>query len=260
MADPYVITIDGSALVPSFCKSAVMLEGTAAGRVEVHEFAYQDGGDVQLADWQTSPKLSLLRTVLVSGTASQVYQAHHNLSGLLLGGRKVLRRTDPFAGVVEAEVAVVDSTRQKEQVNRLEWDWPLWILPGHFRGITDVVDGASGLGTSGTVASVTPSGTHPTAPVITITNVTAGANPAIGLTTGDQESISVSGSYTAADEVIIDVPNRTVTVNGTRAKNISDPSHAHWIRLQNGVVNTIDFTADSGTWDVDIAYRERWRI
>ena len=74
-----------------------------------------------------------------------------------------------------------------------------------------------GGGTSAALTSLTNSGWATTYPVITIKGPIT--NPVIGnYTTG--QSITISGTYTVSDTIVVDLASKLVTLNGSTARNL----------------------------------------
>ncbi len=257
MAHDYNYRVDGTALVPTYAKHVRLLEGVAGVRADQLDIAYRHGVYVADRHWSKS-RLMRMDTVLVDGTASQIYTGLQGLYGQLLGGIKTLRRNDPAQGEVQCEILVADPVEQPDGPQRVQWRWPVWQLRGYWEDFTASTDTDLALGTTGTVGALSVGGTHPTEPKFTITCQTAGANPALeDQTTGDK--LLLAGSFSASDVIVVDVAERTVTLNGSQALNILTINRGWWMEWAAGATVTLDWTADSGSWDVTTEWRDRHR-
>lgn len=257
MAQNWNYRIDGTALVPTYCDHVRLMEGVAGKRAQQLEVAYQHGVYVADRHWSKA-RLMRLDTLLPGGTPSQIYTALQGLYGLLLPGKVTLTRADPVLGDVQCECLVSEPVQQPEGAQRFQWNWPVWQLSGFWEDATATQEVDTGFTTTGTIGPISVGGTHPTEPVFTITCTADGANPAVtDPATGD--SLTVIGNFVTSDVIVVDVPARTVTLNGTRAKALLSINRGWWMEWAAGATISLDFTADSGTWNVTTDYRNRHR-
>lgn len=257
MSYNYNYRLDGTALVPTYCDNVRVLEGVAGVRAQQLPIAYQHGAYVADRHW-TGARLMRMDTLLPGGTPAAIYTALQGLYGLLLNGKHILTKADPVLGDVRCEVLVSDPVEQPDGSGRFQWRWPVWQLAGHWEDAAATTDTDNGLTTTGTIAPGAIGGSHPTAPKFTITCQGAGANPAItDPATGD--TLSLPAAFSTSDVIVVDVPTRTITLNGTRAPNLLDVNRGYWMEWAAGATVSLDWTADSGTWDVATEWRERHR-
>ena len=61
------------------------------------------------------------------------------------------------------------------------------------------------------------------------------------------------------DVIIVDLArDRVITLNGTRYASVS-PNRAWWMRMPaDEAALGLNFDADSGTWDMDIDWHNKW--
>lgn len=257
MSHDFNYRVNGTALVPTYCDNVRLMEGIAGKRADQLPIAYSHGVYVAARHW-TSARLMRLDTLLPGGTPSAIYTAKAGLVNLLTTGKPTLTRNDPVLGDVRCEILVSDPVQQPEGPQRFQWNWPVWQLRGFWEDATASTDSDLGLTTTGTIAPGAIGGTHPTEPKFTITCQAAGSNPAItDPVTGD--TLSLPASFSTSDVIVVDVPNRLVTLNGTRAKNLLDINRGYWMEWAAGATISLDWTASSGTWDVATEWRERHR-
>lgn len=254
--------VGGTALVSTYARRAILQEGAAGKRADLVEIAYQHGVYVAERHWSKA-RLMRLRTVLSQDTHSGYHTQLSGLEGLLLGtgsdSIKTLARNHVNHGEIEAEIIVVDSIEQGEGDGRMVYDWPCWLLKGYWVEATashDVTD--STLGASANLTQINVGGTHPTEPVFTVTCNSDGANPAIeDPATGDK--IVLADSFVSTDVVEVDIPNRLAKKNGTRVKNLVTINRGHWMEFAANSTVDLDFTSDSGSWDVQTVVKDRFR-
>jgi hypothetical protein len=236
-----------------------LMEGVAGKRAEMIDIAYQHGVYVAPRHWSQARMMFLDIIIPLSGTATQIYTVKHDLEGLLLNGLVTLTRNDPEAGDVETEILVSDPVNQPEGAQRFQWRWPVWQLKGYWQEVTasHSVTNAT-LGATANLTTVNVGGTHPTEPVFTVTCQSAGSNPAVtDPATGD--AIVLAASFATSDVVIVDVPERKAYLNGTRVKNLVTINRGHWMEFAAGATVDLDFTSDSGSWDVQTVVKNRFR-
>ena len=249
--------VSGTALVPTYANAVRLIEGIAGLRSTLIPIAYQHGvkaGSIL----KTDARLLALDLDLAGETAAQIFTAHQGAVELLAGGIKTLVRNDPVNGDVRARILVDQDVNQGSGPERMRWRYPLWLLDGFWEEVAAASETDTGLTTTGTIGPFTADGNHPTEPVFTITCQTAGSNPKIvNASTGD--SIELVAAYSASDVIVVDIPNRTVTLNGTRDKNALRINRGFYYNIEAGVSTTLDWTATSGSWDVTTEWRPRWR-
>ena len=249
--------VSGTALVPTYANAVRLIEGIAGLRSELIPIAYQHGVNAGSV-FKTDARLLALDVDLAGETAAQIFTAHQGIVGLLAGSVGTLVRNDPVNGDVRARILVNQDVNQGSGPERMRWRYPIWLLDGFWEEVAADSEVDTGLTTTGTIGPFTPAGNHPVEPVFTITCQTAGANPKIeNAATGD--SVELVASYSASDVIVVDIPGRNVTVNGTRDKNALRINRGFYYNLEAGVSATLNWTASSGSWDVTTAWRPRWR-
>lgn len=258
MSHNYNYRVGGTALVGTGKAKAVrLIEGLAGRRAEMLDIAYQHGVYVAERHW-TRARLARLEILLPGEAASEPYVAVQAINRLMCNGLPYLQRDDPNAGEVRTKILAAETIDQPDGADRFYWPWPVWMLNGYWEQTTANDDDDASLTTTGTLGPFAIGGDHPTEPVFTIDCVSDGANPQIEeQTSGDTYLLATS--FTAGEQIIIDTPSRTVTVDAVRAKNILKINRGHWMEFPAGANATLDWTADSGTWDVNTAWRNRWR-
>lgn len=260
MADhDYNYRLDGSNMEAVFGLDNVRLfEGVAGKRADMLEIAYRHGAYVASRHW-TKARLMRMDVLFPGGTPAQIYAAKEALEDALLNGTPTLTRDDPVNGDQNCTVLVSDPVEQPAGAGRFQWAYPVWQIEGYWEDAADTQDvDDTGLTTTGTIALAAIGGTHPTEPVFTIDCVSDGDAPAIEYT-AEGDTLSIVGSYVTSDQIVIDVPNRLVTLNGSRAKNLLRINRGFWMEFANGATPSLDWTADSGTWDVNTIVRDRFR-
>jgi hypothetical protein len=258
VSHPFNYRANGTALAPTYCDNARLMEGVAGKRAQLLETAYKHGVYVADRHW-TKARLMRLDTLIPGGTPAQIFTAKQGLEGLLLTGNPLLARNDPVHGEVECSVLVMDPVEQPAGNQRFHWRWPMWQLDGYWRDATESTETDAGLGASATLTTLAIGGNHPTSPKFTITCTAAGDDPTIeDPTTGD--IIALPGTYATNDVIVVDVPNRLVTLNGTRAKSLYKPNRGYWMEFDPADADpALDFTSASGTWTVVSAWKDRYR-
>lgn len=234
-------------------------EGIAGKRAELIQVAYKHGVYVADRHW-TDARLMRLDVLLPGGTPAAIYQVKEDVEYLLGDGIAVLTRAHPTHGDQQCDILVHDPVEQPDGPQRFQWRWPCWQLRGYWEEPTATHDTTqAGLGTSATLTSFTLTGSHPAEPVFTITCEADGSNPAIeDPVTGDK--LVAAASFVNTDVIVIDVPNRVFTKNGTRVKNLVSVNRGHMMEFAARRANiALDFTSDSGTWTVRTQVKERWR-
>lgn len=255
----YNYRIDGTAITPTYATFVGLMEGVAGKRADLVDIAYQHGVYVAERHWSRARLMHLNTHLVRTPDDSTIYTALHGLENLLLNGIVTLARNDPAQGEVVCNVLISDPVEQPVSVNRFGWVWPTWQIKGYWTEATashDVTD--TTLGASANLTQINVGGTHPTEPVFTVTCQADGANPAIeDPATGDK--ITLADSFVATDVIEVDVPNRTVEKNGTRVKNLLTINRGHWMEFSADTDIDLDFTSDSGTWDVQTVVKNRFR-
>jgi len=179
---------------------------------------------------------------------------HHERRGelaRLLRGEFRLSRIDPHLGVVEATAIVLDGAQQGAGTDRFWLSWPLWLGPWESEERSDT---QTGVGTSDSW-TLGVSGNIPTEPVFAVECVAGGANPAI---TAGGSTLTLAGSFTAGQEIVVDVPERTVTVDDVESTVLLTVSRAKWMEIGPDPATLVSWAASSGTWDVTTTWRDRW--
>lgn len=263
MPDPYGYSyqVDGSDIVDDAngpCTYAILEEGGSGKRAELVEIAYKHGVYVSDRHWSKA-RLMNFRTGYLNGTPAEIYQYKEDLMFLMTTGIRTLSRVDPYIGAVDASILVTEEIRQPSGPDRFDWVWPVWLLSGFWQESTASHDNDdTGLGASANLTQLVLGGSHAMEPVFTIDCVSAGSNPAIeDPATGDL--LIAAASFSTSDTIVIDVPNRLVTLNGTRVKNLVSINRGHWMEFGARTTVDLDFTSDSGTWDVNTTVYERFR-
>lgn len=253
MGHDYNYRVGDTALVPTYARSVRIVEGTAPKRAELAAVAFQHGVQVAGKHW-SGARLARLDTVLPLGGEQDALDGHAALARLLCDEAIVLKRNHPSWGEVQARAFVADGSEQLEDM--VTWSWPVWLLDGTWEDTVPSTITATGLTTSGTI-NLWTHGNHPVEPVVTITCQANGSAPS--LTAADGSALSLAGAWTAGQVIVVDVPNRNVTVGGTRNKTALTVTRGEWMQFDaaSGVVLT--WAASSGTWDVSVSWRERWR-
>lgn len=251
--------VNGTTLASLGADNVRLAEGIAGKRAQLLETAYKHGVYVASRHW-TKARLMRLDVLLPGGTPSAIYTAKQAIEGALAGaGVATLTRNDPVHGDVQCRMLVMDPVEQPVGRNRFQWQWPVWQLDGYWEDATESSEVDTGLTTTGTIGPITLGGNHPTSPRFSITCQTAGDDPTItDANTGDE--IALPGSFAASDVIVVDIPNRLVTLNGTRAKALYKPNRGYWMEWDpNDSPISLTWAATSGTWDVTTYYRERHR-
>ncbi len=259
MSHPFNYRVDGTQLVATAgVVDERLKEGIAGKRAQLLETAYKHGVYVADRHW-TKARLMRLDILLPGGTPSQIYTVKQAVEGLLSNGIPVLARNDPVQGEVECSMLAMDPTDQPEGRQRFHWRWPVWQLDGYWQAATGDTETDAGLGATGTLTTLAIVGNHPTSPKFTITCTAAGSDPEItDPTTGDK--IFLPAAFATSDVIVVDIPARTVTLNGTRAKALYKPNRGHWMEFDpNDADPTLDWASASGTWTVVTEWKDRHR-
>jgi hypothetical protein len=191
--------------------------------------------------------------------------AYENLSALkdLLGwggrSRRMLRRDVPHQGAVETRIECVAGVESIEQ--RYRFTFALRMIDGVWRdqALTSDTQASIAFAAMPFAYTIATGGDYEiTDPKITLTCVADGAAPSIEQTAVN-EKISVAGSFTAADVIVIDLDrDRAITLNGTRYALVT-PDRAWWMRLlPDTAALGMELDASSGTWTVLLEYRDKW--
>lgn len=250
--------VDGTVMVNAARARRVIIPEVASGlRAAALPIAFRDGAYVS-DEHTTDTKVVPMLVDLAGDTDVEIYTAYHNLMDLLYGGKKTLAKLDPQAGELEAEIFIGEETPHGSGPTRQRLQVPTMFTRGHWVAAVASSEVDTGLGISGTIGPFTPNGSHRTYPKFTITCQTAGSNPQI------TESISgavllMSSAFVATDVIVIDVDARSVTLNGTRAKNILTVNRGYWMRFDAGTTYSLDWVATSGVWDVTTEWKDRYR-
>ena len=110
-----------------------------------------------------------------------------------------------------------------------------------------------GGGSSAVTSTITNSGWTATYPVITLNGPIT--NPTVGSTT-QGNYITVTGTYSNTDSVVIDLDQRLVTVNGVTARNLLS-GFSNWFSAQPG--SNLFYLTGSGTLAGTTAATVTWR-
>ncbi len=257
MSHPFNYRIDGTVLA-TIVDSVRLGEGVAGKRADLIEVAYRHGAYVADRHW-TQARLMPLRTLLKrEATPADIYTSLYDLETLLLGRTPLLARNDPVNGEVQAEILVDDAVEQPAGDGRFGWTWPIWQLAGHWEEVATNSSNDTGLGASATIGPLTIGGNHPTSPKFTITCQTAGSNPALeDNISGDK--VVAAGAFIAADVIVIDTATGVVTKNGTRIKNLLTINRGHLMEFPEDSTVNLNWTSDSGSWDVLTEWKDRHR-
>lgn len=261
MSHDFNYRVDGTQL-STLARKVILQEGASGKRAELVDIAYRHGIYVAERHWSQA-RLMRIRTILDQSTQAGYHSDLSSLESLLLGkgadSVKTLARNDPHHGEVECEIIVVDGIEQGEENRRMVWDWPAWQIKGYWTETTASHDATdSTLGASADLTTINVGGDHPTEPVFTVTCQSDGANPTIeDPATGDK--IILADSFVATDVIEVDVPNRIAKKNGTRVKNMVTINRGHWMELPADTTVDLDFTSDSGSWDVQTVVKNRIR-
>lgn len=259
MTHPFNYRLDGITMLGGLGAIDVRLkEGIAGKRAQLLETAYQHGVYVADRHW-TKARLMRLDILLPGGSPSDIYTVKQAVEGALSKGKPVLQRLDPVQGEVRCSVLAMDPTDQPEGAQRFHWKWPVWQLRGYWEDDVAQDETDAGLGASATLTTLAIGGNHPVSPVFTITCTADGSDPEItDPTTGDK--ILLPAAFVASDVIVVDIPARTVTLNGTRAKALYRPNRGHWMEFDPGDADpALDWASASGTWTVVSAWRDRHR-
>lgn len=259
MSHPFDYRIDGTQLVQGAGALNVRLkEGIAGKRAQLLDTAYKHGVYVADRHW-TRARLMRLDVLLPGGTPSDIYTVKQAVEGLLSNGTPVLLRNDPVNGDVRCTVLAMDPTEQPEGRQRFHWRWPLWQLDGYWEDDAAQTETDAGLGATATLTTLAIGGNHPVSPKFTITCTAAGSDPEItDPVTGDK--VFLPAAFATSDVIVVDIPARTVTLNGTRAKALFKPNRGHWLEFDpNDADPALDWASASGTWTVVSEWRDRHR-
>ena len=252
--------IGGTAL-DTYGSNVRLIEGLSGQRAEMLEIAYRHGVYVADRHWSKARLMQIqIRFDAVTQAIGSTWGDKRNFEALIGGGKKTLTRADPDVGAdVECEIISVDEVDQPEGAERFYWPYEIWQTRGYWEEATASIDQDDlALGASATISLPAVGGTHRTEPVYTITCQTAGSNPALELQTA-LDKLSIVGAFINSDVIVIDVADRLVTKNGTREKNLLRVNRGFWTEFDEGSTNSVDFTSDSGVWDVNTTVKDRYR-
>lgn len=250
MSHDYDYRIGGQPLVGTgLARRVVLEEGSAGQRAELVPAAWRPG---VVTGRRHYPDARLV-TLVVHLPHNDAHGAKHRLDGLFAGGGR-LSRLDPHAGLVSTRILWVDATTQGSGSARYVWPYQVWMVDGYWAGERRVVT-VAGV-SDGTMIPVAVGGTLPTRPTITFTCVTDGAAPSVAATDG--AAVGAAGSYRAGQVIVIDTDTGEVTVDGVASTSILQVNRGYLLELDMDV-GSLAFAAGSGTWDVTVAWAERWR-
>ena len=224
-------------------------------------FKFRRPGTIML-DCMVSYTNDLGTVTHADGAAGHVFENLSALKALFAGdglSRVVLRRTAPDQGTMEARVEFMGGVRASGP--RMRYIFPLRMIDGYWREQTLSTDTESSISSFPHAYTIATGGNYPIGdPKITFTCVTDGVSPSLTQTVL-AETIQATGSFVAADEIIIDLGrDRAFTKNGTRYGLISG-NRAWWMRLtpaQALLGMTLGDGTTTGTWTCKIEWRNKW--
>ncbi len=261
MGHDFDYRVDGTAIDSLGGSDIRLIEGLSGQRVEMLEIAYRHGVYVADRHWSMARLMQLqVKFDAVTQPIGSTWDDKRAVEALLFGGKKTLTRNDPgVGGDVDTEILTVDEVTQPEGASRFYWPYEVWQLRGYWEeSIASIDQDDLALGGSATINLPAVGGSHRTEPKFTITCQTAGSAPAIELI-GALDKLSIVGAFVSSDVIVIDVPNRLVTKNGTREKNLLRVNRGFWMELDEGSTPSFNWTSDSGSWDVNSEVKDRYR-
>ncbi len=192
------------------------------------------------------------------GSAGHIYENLQSLKKLLGGdGAEVTLRVDkPHMGALEAPVEYLGGIEAGGP--RMRWIFPMQLLEGAWReqaASTDAENGISSFPHAYTI--LTGGDTDVGDATITMECTADGDNPKLTIDTPDDE-LSASGSFSSGDILIANLRTSTFTLNGLSTA-VFRRNRAWYMRFPNDQAALgLTFDADSGIWDVDIDWNNRW--
>ncbi len=252
----------------------VRLVGEPVGGVrgQTLDIAYKHGAYAAARHWAKA-QLVMLETKLrytnpsgaithVDGAAGHAYENRSELAKLMkLSNDSIFRMTRlmPDYGLVRADFICLDEAQPAGDVDHL-FRWPLWNLDGGWESdALDIDQDDTALGATDTIVFTT-GGNMESYPIFTIDCTADGSNPSLTLAAGSQDALTLAASYVNTDTIVIDVGERTVTLNGTRELASLAINRGWWMELEPDTIGlTINWASDSGTWDVNTKVRNKWR-
>ena len=192
------------------------------------------------------------------GAAGHVYENLQSLKKLLGGdGAEVILRTDkPHLGALEAPVEYLGGIAAAGP--RMRWVFPMRLLEGAWREQVASTDTEATITVFPHAYTILTGGdTDIGDATITITCNSAGDNPKLTIdATGDE--LLASGSFSGTDVLVANLRTSTFTLNGASTA-VFRRNRAWYMRLPNDQAALgLTFDADSGDWDVDIDWNNRW--
>ena len=142
---------------------------------------------------------------------------------------------------------------------RMRFVFPMKLLDGTWREQALTSDSETSISSFPHAYNITTGGDFPIGDAKYTFTCTANGNaPSIELNVAG-DKISIAGSFVTNDVIIVDLArDRVITLNGTRYASVS-PNRAWWIRLPPDTGSlALNFDADSGTWDMDIDWYNKW--
>ena len=252
-----------------FCDEVLTIsEGDAPKRGGNINIPYRDGeysdplkfrqGKIVLLDCMVSyTDLNGLVTH-TDGAAGEVYQNLQSLKKLLGGdGAEVILRVDkPHMGALEAPVEYFGGIEAAGP--RMRWIFPMRLLEGAWREQVASTDTEAAITSFPHAYTILTGGdTDIGDATFTLTCNTAGSNPKLTIDTPGDELLA-SGSFSASDILIANFRTSTFTLNGLSTA-VFRRNRAWYMRLPNDQAALgLTFDADSGDWDVDIDWNNRW--
>ena len=191
------------------------------------------------------------------GAAGHVIENLQTLKKLADGGGSLIavRRTAPHLGNVEAISEYLGGISYGD--TRVRQMLPMRLTEGSWRAQTASQDIETGLATAGSYTIATGGDTDIGDATFTFTCTAAGANPALSLTTNG-DKISLNGSFATSDVIVVNLRDSIFTLNGVSTAVVRK-NRAWFMRLPHGQAALgLTWTADSGTWTVQIDWNDRW--
>ncbi len=220
-------------------------------------FKFRDAGTFML-DCMVSYTDSSGTITHTDGAPGHVFENLQSLKSLLGGDGELvtIRRTVPHMGDIEAVSEFMGGLNSTNP--RMRFVFPMRLVEGSWREQTASSDTESSISTFPHSYTIATSGdTDIGDATFTFTCTSAGANPYIEVTSTG-EKISLSGSFSASDVVVVNLRDSIFTLNGTSTAVVRK-NRAWFIRLpHNQSALGLSFGADSGTWTMKIDWNNRW--